>query len=224
MLWKVSMNRKQRASVIAGFFLLVVSLLFVPTHPYRSPLVRYSFLFAGQGSIDFARLFAEWVLIALVTSGLFFSQRDSRTLAQDQQRLENPRRDWRAWRRKFAIPLIVAFALCTLGLGYYGSIRIARDLPTTENSKLAGLASISNYGRFEWNAYNGSGFVLTEVKVSISVFDEKGNAVISNRIYRVPASDFYPQQTKELSTDVGFTLGQGQRFEFVIVGAKGRPE
>ncbi len=64
------MNRKQRACVVAGFFLLVLSLLFVPTHPYRSPLVRYSFLFTGQGSsIDFARLFAEWVLIALGQGG-----------------------------------------------------------------------------------------------------------------------------------------------------------
>jgi len=229
-----AMTRRQRACIVFGFLLILLSLLFPPVsihHPAipgfigasDSP-VSYGFLFTVKGKIDFARLFVEWLLIALVTSGLFLSQRDSRTLAQDQQRLENPRRDWRAWRRKFAIPLIVAFALCTLGLGYYGSRRIARDLPTTENSKLAGLASITNYGRFAWNAYNGSDFVLTEVRVSISVFDEKGNAIISNRVYRVPAFDFYPQQTKELSTDVGFTLEQGQRFEFYIKGAKGRPE
>jgi hypothetical protein len=65
---------------------------------------------------------------------------------------------------------------------------------------------------------------LTEVRVSMSVFDDKGNALISNRVYRVPASDFYPQQTKQLSTDVGFTLGEGQRWEFAVVGAKGRPK
>ncbi len=71
------MNRKQRACVVAGFFSLVVSLLFAPTHPYRSPLVRYSFLFTGQGSIDFARLFAEWLLIVLVAGSLFVAFRKS---------------------------------------------------------------------------------------------------------------------------------------------------
>lgn len=126
--------------------------------------------------------------------------------------------------RKIVIPIVVALAIPTIGLGYYGVRRIVRNLPTAENSKLAGGASITNYGRFVWNAYNGSDFVLTEVRVSISVFDEKGNAVISNRVYRVPAYDFYPQQTKELSTDVGFILEQDQRWQFYVVGAKGRPE
>lgn len=128
------------------------------------------------------------------------------------------------WQRKFVIPIVVALAIPTIGLGYYGARRIVRNLPAAENSKLAGGASITNYGRFVWNAYNGSDFVLTEVRVSISVFDEKGNAVISNRVYRVPAYDFYPQQIKQLSTDVGFTLEQGQRWEFYVVGAKGRLE
>ena len=218
-----SMNRRQWACILFGSLLLVLSLLFVPTR-WRGPYspVSYSFLFTGPGSIDFGRLFVEWILIALATLGLFFSQRDSRTLAQNQQRLENPRRDWRAWRRKFAIPLIVTFALSTLGLGYFGSRRIARDLPLTE-VKLEGEPYLL-YEQFVWEAYNGSHFVLTEVRVSISVFDEKGNLIISNRVYRVPAYDFYPQQTKHLSIGVGFTLKQGQSWEFVIVGAKGRPE
>jgi hypothetical protein len=126
--------------------------------------------------------------------------------------------------RKFVIPIVVALATVTIGLGYYGSRRITRDLPTTEISKLAGLASISNYRQFVWSAYNGSEFVLTEVRISISVFDEKGNAVISNRVYRVPAYEFYPQQTKELSADVGFTLAPDQKWGWSVVGAKGRPE
>jgi hypothetical protein len=104
------------------------------------------------------------------------------------------------------------------------SRRIPRDLPTTELSKLAGVASITSYGKFEWSAYNGSDFVLTEVRVSISVFDEKGNALISNRVYRVPAYDFYPQQTKELSADVGFSLTPDQKWGWSVVEAKGRPE
>jgi hypothetical protein len=141
-------------------------------------------------------------------------------------RLENPKTygAGKLLQRKFVIPMVVALATVTIGLGYYGSRRIARDLPPTEVSKLAGKAYITNYGRFEWKAYNGCDFVLTEVTVSISVSDEKGNAVISNRVYRVPAFDFYPQQTKELGTDVGFTLEQGQKWGFYIVGAKGRPE
>jgi hypothetical protein len=191
------------------------------------------------------------LLIGLVTGGLFVAFRKSEEshskpptwatpnddplaalLGPDQNRFENARPDHggRAWKRKlailrkFVIPLIVAFAVCALGLAYYGSRRIARNLPTTEISKLAGFASITNYGQFQWNAYNGSDFVLTEVRVSISVFDEKGNALISNRVYRVPAFDFYPQRSKELSADVGFTLGQDQKWGWAIVGAKGRPE
>jgi hypothetical protein len=221
-----SMNRRQWACIVFGFLLLVLSLLFVPTR-WRGPYnpVSYSFLFTGRGSIDFGRLFVEWILVALVVSGLFFSQSKPQTFtppSEDEPLAAN--RSGKLWRRKFVIPSVVALAVLTIGTAYYGSRRIARDLPPTEVSKLAGMASITNYGKFEWYAYNGSDFVLTEVRVSISVFDEKGNALISNRVYRVPASDFYPQQTKQLSTDVGFTLGEGQRWEFAVVGAKGRPK
>jgi hypothetical protein len=221
-----SMNRRQWACILFGFVLLVLSLLFVPTR-WRGPYnpVSYSFLFTGQGSIDFGRLFVEWILVALVVSGLFFSQSKPRTLtppSEDEPLAAN--RSGKLWQRKLVIPIVVALAVLTIGTAYYGSRRIARNLPPTEVSKLAGGASITNYGRFEWYAYNGSDFVLTEARVSISVFDEKGNALISNRVYRVPAYEFYPQQPKELSTDVGFTLGQGQTFQWSVVGAKGRPE
>jgi hypothetical protein len=57
------MNRKQRGCIVSGFLLIVLSLLFPPTHLYRSPLVSYSFLFTGQGPIDFARLLVEWMLL-----------------------------------------------------------------------------------------------------------------------------------------------------------------
>lgn len=217
------MNRKQRACIVFGFLLIVLSLLFPPSHPYRSALVSYRFLFTGQGTIDFARLFVEWVLIALVTSVLFFSQQ-SKSPAPGEG--ENARRDrsGKLLQRKIVIPIVVALAVTSSGLAYYGSKRIGRNLPQPEVAKLAGGANITNYGQFVWNAYNGSSFVLDEVRVSISVFDEKGNAVISNRVYRVPAYDFYPQQIKELSTNVGFALEQGQRFEWFLVGARGRPE
>lgn len=249
-----SLNREQRACVVAVFFLLVLSLLFPPTKIHRagvrglygpSDSVSYEFLFTMSGTVEFTRLFVEWLLTVLVTGGLFVALRKSgesqsklptwitpkddplaALSGRDQERFEKARPDQggRAWERKLVISLVVAVAICALGLAYYGSRRIARDLPSTEVSKLAGGASITNYGKFEWNAYNGSDFVLTEVRVSISVLDERGNAVISNRVYRIPAYDFYPQQTKELSADVGFTLGQDQKWGWAIVGAKGRPE
>ncbi len=84
------MNRKQRACIVSGFLLIVLSLLFPPAkiHVPAWPGVRgasysvsYGFLFTMQGTVEFSRLFAEWVLIALVTAGLFYLLRgpDSQT-------------------------------------------------------------------------------------------------------------------------------------------------
>src|SRR5258708_29721921 len=222
-----AMTRRQRACILFGFLLLVLSLLFVPTR-WRGPYnpVSYSFLFTGRGSIDFGRLFVEWILVTLVVAGLFFSQSKPRKLtppSEDEPLAAN--RSGKLWQRKFVIPSFVALAVLAAGFGYYGSRRIARDLAPTEVSKLVvEQGYINGYGSMQLGVYNGSGFVLTEMRISISVYDDKRNAVISNRVYRVPASDFYPQQTKELSTDVGFSLGQDQKWEWFIVGAKGRPE
>ena len=305
------MNRRQRACIKVGFLLLILATLFPPwTYSYRSRYSTsssssYGFLFHppfGGAKVNLAQLFVEWVLIALVTSGLFLTlgkrpivttekqphplaaagssamkggrycklnypglardfiahvdehervtvwedgQPATTGLTRDQLQtygvefktatedaitrhtnLERPKtyRAGKLLKRKFIIPFMAAFAFCVIGLVYYGSKRIVTSLPPTEVSKLAGIPSISGYRGFVWDAYNGSDFVLTEVRVSISVFDEKGNAVISNRVYRLPAYDFYPQQTKELSTDIGFSLEQGQTWQFSIVGAKGRPE
>jgi hypothetical protein len=121
------MNRKQRASVVAGFFLLVVSLLFMPTHPYRSPLVRYSFLFTGQGSIDFARLFAEWVLIALVTAGLFYLLRES-TLSKPETRTNSVATSEHTRRRLFSLSIVLSVLIAALGVLSYASIRKIRRL------------------------------------------------------------------------------------------------
>lgn len=201
-----SVDRRQRICLWMGFLLLVIATLF-PPWSFRYPGSAYGLLFHppyGATTVSLTRLFVEWALIALITCGLFFLEI--------------------RWLRKFLVPIVVTFMVGAVGLAYYASTRIVRDLPATENSKLLGGASITNYGRFAWSAYNGSAFVLTEVRVSISVFDEKGNTVISKRVYRVPAYDFYPEQTKELSTDVGFSLAQDQTWEFVVVGAKGRPE
>ncbi len=118
------MNRKQRACVVAGFFSLVVSLLFAPTHPYRSPLVRYSFLFTGQGSVDFARLFAEWVLIALVTGGLFYLLRGPDSPKPETRPLASERN----WRRLFWLSIALYVLIAALGITSYGLLRKVRRL------------------------------------------------------------------------------------------------
>lgn len=118
------MNRKQRACVVAGFFLLVLSLLFAPTHPYRSPLVRYSLLLSGQGSIDFARLFAEWLLIALVTGGLFYLLRGPDRPKPDTRPLASERN----WRRLFWLSIALYVLIVALGITSYSLLRKVRRL------------------------------------------------------------------------------------------------
>jgi hypothetical protein len=176
-------------------------------------------------------LFANWMTRdEMEASGFEFKTATEDAISRHTglYRFENPKtyRMGKLWQRKFVIPIVVALATLTISLGYYGSRRIARDLPPTEVSKLVvEQGYINGYGSMELDIYNGSKFVLTEVKVSISVFDEKGYPVISSRIYRLPSFDFYPQQSKKLSTGVGFTLKQGQRWEWQTpVGARGRPE
>jgi hypothetical protein len=122
------MNRKQRACVVAGFFLFVLSLLFVPTHPYRSPLVRYSFLFTGQGSIDFARLFAEWVLIALVMGGIFYTVRGPDSPKRETRIPKAKSTTERAWRHLFSLSIVLYVLVAALGITSYGLLRKVRRL------------------------------------------------------------------------------------------------
>lgn len=119
------MNRKQRACVVAGFFLLVASLLFPLTHPYRlSPLVSYRFLFIGQGSIDFARLFAEWVLIALVAGGLVFLLRGPDSPKPETEPVASERN----WRRLFWLSVALYVLIAALGITSYVLFRKVRRL------------------------------------------------------------------------------------------------
>ncbi len=98
------MNPKQRACIVSGFLLIVLSLLFPPTHPYRSPLVSYSFLFSGQGPIDFGRLSAEWMLLMLVMGGLFVTvnkSKNSTIESSNESNTASPKKDR-------VLPLLVA--------------------------------------------------------------------------------------------------------------------
>lgn len=113
------MNRKQRACIVSGFFLLVLSLLFAPTHPYRSPLVSYRFLFTGQGTIDFARLFVEWLLIAVVTGGLFYLLRGPDSPKPETRPLASERN----WRRLFWLSIALSVLVVALGITSYRLFR-----------------------------------------------------------------------------------------------------
>src|ERR1700740_780878 len=118
------MNRKQRACILFGFLLLVLSLLFGPTR-WRGPynLVSYSFLFTGRGSIDFARLFVEWLLIALVTGGLFYLLR-----GPDSPKPTRPLASERNWRRLFWLSTALYVLIVALGITSYSLLRKVRRL------------------------------------------------------------------------------------------------
>src|SRR5712692_9683238 len=92
------MNRKERVCLSMGFILLLAATLFPPWRDNysssgfglprlpglsgsRSYSSSYGFLFklpSGSATIQLSRLFVEWALIALLTSGLFFLFRKSR--------------------------------------------------------------------------------------------------------------------------------------------------
>jgi hypothetical protein len=74
------MNRKQRACFCVGFLLLVGATLFPPWRysggrgVFRYSGSSYGFLFhppAGDATVNLTRLFVEWFLILLVSSGFW---------------------------------------------------------------------------------------------------------------------------------------------------------
>ena len=119
------MNRKQKACILFGFLLLVLSLLFAPTR-WRGPYnpVSYSFLFTGRGSIDFARLFVEWLLIALVTVGLFYLLRWPDSPKPETRPLASERN----WRRLFLLSIALYVLIVALGITSYSLLRKVRRL------------------------------------------------------------------------------------------------
>ena len=237
------MNQRQRVCLAMGFLLLLAATLFPPwrlsysSSGFRLPRLPglsgsrssssfYGFLFkppSGAAAIELSRLAVEWALIALLTSGLFFWFRKLGGV-------ENTKDPTIAitTKRRLVVSVAIVLAICAASLGYYlATTKIVRDLPPSEVGKVTGLASMTNYGSIELNAYNGSGLVLTQVTVSISVLDASRNAVISNRAYRLFPSyglNLNPQTSGKFTADLGFTLEQEQTWYFTIVGAKGRPE
>jgi hypothetical protein len=125
------MDRKQRACIVAGFFLLLLSLLFPPSRGtgYYSP-TSYRFLLStheGAGTIEFSRLFLEWMLIALVTAGPFHLLRES-TLSMPETRTNSVATSEHTWRRLFSLSIVLYVLIAALGLTSYGLLRKVRRL------------------------------------------------------------------------------------------------
>jgi hypothetical protein len=141
------MDRKQRACIVAGFFLLLLSLLFPPSRGsgYYSP-TSYRFLLStheGAGIIEFSRLFLEWMLIALVTTGLFHLLRES-TLSKPETRTNSVATSEHTWRRLFSLSIVLYGVIAALCLTNYFSLRKIRRLERgTQNVKQMVLATLN---------------------------------------------------------------------------------
>jgi hypothetical protein len=125
------MNRKQRACIVCGFFLLLLSFLFPPSRGtgYYSA-TSYRFLLStheGAGTIEFSRLFLEWMLIALVIVGLFYLLRES-TLSQPETRMHSVAISEHTGRRPSSLSIVLYVLIAALGITSYGLLRKVRRL------------------------------------------------------------------------------------------------
>jgi len=133
------MNRKQRACIVVGFLLVALSLLFPPTKLYipawpgvsgAAYRISYGFLFTLRGTIELSRLFAEWVLIALVVGGLFYVLRRSYR-PQPETRPTSVLTGEGNRRRLLWLPValnVLVVALGIMGITNYLSFRKVRQL------------------------------------------------------------------------------------------------
>jgi hypothetical protein len=86
-----------------------------------------------------------------------------------------------------------------------------------------------HFGSVKIQVYNGSKYKISEISVSISIFDSKHNPVISNRVYRLTPSypllsNLSPQTSGEFSARTGLDFQSSETWEFAVVGAKGQSE
>jgi len=140
-----AMNRKQKACLLAGFFLLVLSLLFPPMkiHLPAWPGVRgasyrvsYGFLFTMRGTVEFSRLIAEWLLIGLVVGGLLFWFRNSNdciAISSKSESLSARTIGWRIslfklkqQRSRLLYGFLMLALLAFISLGLYNSYEMSR--------------------------------------------------------------------------------------------------
>jgi hypothetical protein len=135
------MNRKQRACIVSGFSLIVLSLLFPPAHPYRSPLVSYSFLFSGQGQIDFGRLLAEWMLLTLVMGGLFVTVSKSKNSTIESSNESNTASPKKGRVLPLLVATLAALVLSLSILSYWETKKVRRLEAGIRNIKTVYLES-----------------------------------------------------------------------------------
>jgi hypothetical protein len=125
------MNRKRRACIVSGFFLLLLSLLFPPSRStgYYSP-TSYNFLLStheGVGTIEFSRLFLEWMLIALVAAGFFHLLRES-TPPRPETRTNSVATSEHTWRRPPSLSIVLYVLIAALSITSYSLLRKVRRL------------------------------------------------------------------------------------------------
>jgi hypothetical protein len=101
------------------------------------------------------------------------------------------------------------------------------DVPPSELAKLSTTAR-DNYGLLEVETYNGSGYRISEILVTISVYDAKHTPIIDRRVYRLtpsyPSSALDPLSSGKFSATVGFDIEPAETWEFWLTSAKGTQE
>jgi hypothetical protein len=97
----------------------------------------------GAGTIEFSRLVLEWMLITLVTAGLFYLLRES-TLSRPEMRTTSVAASEHTWRRLFSLSIVLYVVVAGLCVTNYLSLRKIRRLERgVQNVKQMVLATLN---------------------------------------------------------------------------------
>jgi hypothetical protein len=97
-------------------------------------------------------------------------------------------------------------------------------LPPEELKKLDGKGSITDYGWFETDIYNGSTWTVNELTIMITVTNKHSNAVELSRKYKPSLKQYYngwPLTSSKYHEGLGFELNENQKWNWNIVEARG---
>ena len=88
-------------------------------------------------------------------------------------------------------------------------------------SKLDGRGEVTSNGDFNLNLYNGSNRTIAEITVLVTVNDSKGIQVLSRQYRLQPKySNAEPLSSNLFQTQLGFSIGSDQSWNFTIVAGK----